>query len=306
MSSFKNLRIVDNFYQTSAFYPMPTLLISTLDDKGHTSIGAYSLCFPFYIAGKDYYAMILNCRNSSNTCQNLLKRGVCAINFLQDSWADFKATVKLGFPGETSEEKMKDCKFVLEKGQCEGTRPLVIQKAFQVFECTWMSDLDDAYLDRKKTGMMDGIPGPYRHYNGITSKFGAHFVLRIDKILMKEKYYNAIINGVTKRAFPHVPVDYGYRDNAYFWYTPYKRARRANIPASKEADLQSVKYAANRIDPVIKFTDEALQPMVKVPRIFLNTALKGCIQWAKKHNVTLITKDMMDSIRNKRSTEKGK
>lgn len=52
---------------------MPTILISTLDDEGKTTIGAYSLCFPYYIAGKDYYAMILECRNSSNTAQNLLK-----------------------------------------------------------------------------------------------------------------------------------------------------------------------------------------------------------------------------------------
>ena len=72
MSSFKDLRIVDNFYQTSSFFPMPTILISTLDSENNTSIGAYSLCFPYYIAGKDYYAMILSCRNSSNTDQNLL------------------------------------------------------------------------------------------------------------------------------------------------------------------------------------------------------------------------------------------
>ena len=51
MSSFKDLRIVDNFYQTSAFFPLPTILISTLDDEGNTTIGAYSLCFPYYIAG---------------------------------------------------------------------------------------------------------------------------------------------------------------------------------------------------------------------------------------------------------------
>ena len=29
MSSFKDLRIVDNFYQTSLFFPMPVVLIST-------------------------------------------------------------------------------------------------------------------------------------------------------------------------------------------------------------------------------------------------------------------------------------
>lgn len=88
MSSFKDLKIVDNFYQTSAFYPMPTILISTLDDDGNTTLGAYSLCFPYYIAGKDYYAMILECRNSSNTAQNILKRGKCALNFLEDNKKD--------------------------------------------------------------------------------------------------------------------------------------------------------------------------------------------------------------------------
>lgn len=58
MSSFKDLRIVDNFYQTSAYFPMPTILTSTLDDEGDTTLGAYSLCLPYYIAGKSYYAMI--------------------------------------------------------------------------------------------------------------------------------------------------------------------------------------------------------------------------------------------------------
>lgn len=56
---FKDLRIVDNFYQTSAFFPMPLTLIGTLDENGKTSYGAYSLIFPYYIAGKDYYAMVL-------------------------------------------------------------------------------------------------------------------------------------------------------------------------------------------------------------------------------------------------------
>ena len=40
MSSFKDLRIVDNFYQTSAFFPMPTVLVGTLADDGSTSLGS--------------------------------------------------------------------------------------------------------------------------------------------------------------------------------------------------------------------------------------------------------------------------
>lgn len=52
---------------------MPTTEIGTLSESGQTNIGSYSLCFPYYIAGKDYYAMVLCCRNSSNTAKNILR-----------------------------------------------------------------------------------------------------------------------------------------------------------------------------------------------------------------------------------------
>ena len=279
---------------------MPTVLISTLDDEGNTTIGAYSLCFPYYIAGKDYYAMILECRNSSNTAQNLLKRGVCALNFLEDDKKDFKETVRLGFPGETSKEKMKDCKFELEDGLAEGKRPKVIKKAFQIFECSWDDTLENAFEDRSKVGQFDGIEGPYRNFNGVTSKFGCHFILKIDKILMKEKYYNTIVNGVKANGFPNVPVDYGYRDSTNFWYSKFKKPIAMPIPAGKEADIESVKYAANRADDKVKFTDEACAKLVKVPRVFLKLVLKGCVDYAKEYNITLITAEVMDDINDKK------
>ena len=56
---------------------------------------------------------------------------------------------------------------------------------------------------------------PYHDFNGITTKFGCHFILKIDRILMKKKYSDAIINGVTAKDFPPLPVDYGYRDVAH-------------------------------------------------------------------------------------------
>ena len=59
MSSFENLRVVDNFYQTSLFFPMPTVVISTLCEDGTTTLGPYSLVQPYYVAGKDFYAMLL-------------------------------------------------------------------------------------------------------------------------------------------------------------------------------------------------------------------------------------------------------
>ena len=36
MSSFKDLRIVDNFYQTSSYIPMPTVMLSTLAKQAWT------------------------------------------------------------------------------------------------------------------------------------------------------------------------------------------------------------------------------------------------------------------------------
>ena len=306
MSSFKNLRIVDNFYQTSAFFPMPTVIVGTLAEDGKTSLGPYSLCQPYYIAGRDYYAMLLCTRNSSNTAQHLLRYGKCSLNFITDDSKYFKEAVRIGFPGDKPEEKMKDCIFTLEDGLMAQEHkdeefPQVVAEAYQVMECTWMRELDGAQND--KPGILDGYPAPYHDFNGITSPFGAHFILRVDKILMKERYYNAIVNGVTAKDFPHVPVDYGYRDSKNFWYTKFRRPRAELLPV-REGSIESVKYAANRADDVVKFTDEACAMMITVPRIFLPTALKGCVAWAKENGVTLIDVAEMKIINDKRAKEK--
>jgi len=307
MSSFENLRIVDNFYQTSLFFPMPTVVISTLCEDGTTSLGPYSLIQPYYVAGKDYYAFLLNCRNSSNTAQNILRTGKCAVNFVVDDKATFKECVKLSWPGDKPEDKMPKCNFKLEKSMIEEEtgekRPMVLSDAFQVVECTWMRELDGA--DKDEAGCETGYEGPYHDFNGITSKFGAHFILRLDKICMKKKYADAIINGVTARDFPPAPVDYGYRDSKNFWFHRHRRMHAELLPIRK-ASLESVRYAADRADDVVKFTDEALETILNVPRVFLPTVLKGCVTWAKENDVTLVTAEHMKIINDKRSKEKSK
>ncbi len=308
MSDFKTLEAKDNFYQTSLFFPMPVVMVGTLAENGQTNLGPYSLLAPYYIAGKEYYAMILECRNSSNTAQNLLRTGKCTLNFFPDDKKLFKEAVRMGWPGDTTEEKMKNCTFELEDGEMAKTHPnekfpKVVKQSFQVIECTWMKELDNAQDD--KPGELNGYPEPYHNFNGITSKFGAHFILRIDKILMKEKYYNTIVNGVTAGGFPRVPVDYGYRDSKNFWCSKFKKPRPELLPV-RQTSVSSVRYAAERLQTDVKFTDEALARLVKVPRIFLPTALKGCVKWAEEHNVKLITEKEMDIINDKRAKEKGK
>ena len=298
----KELRIVDNFYQTSSFFPMPTILIGTLSENGQTNLGAYSLCFPYYIAGKDYYAMILECRNSSNTAQNILRTKKCTLNFITDEKKYFKEAVRLGFPGDTTEEKMKDCIFTLIDSTLGQDRPKLVEESYQVFECTWDDSLENAFED--KAGCLEGYEPPYRNFNGITSKFGAHFILKIDKIMMKEKYHASIINGVNKNNFPPVPVDYGYRDSTNFWCSTFRKPFSEKIPDKNNGDVKSVMYAAERIDPEVKFTEEACAKLTKIPRVFLKAALTQMVQIAKEEGFTLIGEDELNVINDKRRKEK--
>lgn len=303
MEKFKDLRIVDNFYQTSLFFPMPLTLIGTLDEKGEkTSFGAYSLIFPYYIAGKDYYAMVLECRNTSNTAKGLLRHGKCTINFLPFSKKNFANHVDLGFPGDTPEEKMKNFIFHTEESpNKDAKRPQLISEALQVIECTWVKELDNAQDDK----VQDEYDGPYHNFNGVTSKFGAHFILKIDHIYVKERYYDALINGVNRKNFMPLPTNWGYRDSKNFWCGDYVKPIAVGIP-NREVDLTSLRYAANRADDKVKFTDDALKMIVKIPRPFLKMALNQMVDWAKEHNVEVIDVEEMKQIRDKRAKEKEK
>lgn len=312
MSSFKNLEPKDNFYQSSLFFPMPVVMVSTLSEEGKTTIGPYSLLAPYYIAGKGYYAFILECRNASNTAQNIIRNGKCALNFFPDDKKYFQQAVMMGWPGDKPDEKMSRNKaFTFEKGLCaeldgDQNRPEVIKECFQVVECTWMKELDGADKDPLLKEGEDHYEGfPYHDFNGITSPYGAHFILRVDRILMKEKPYNTIVNGVSSHGFPRVPVDYGYRDSKYFWCSKFKKPYKVLLP-QRQTTLSSVRYAADRLQSDVTFTDDALMKIVNVPRVFLSTVLKGCIKWANENGVKVITAKEMEIIADKRSKEKKK
>ena len=122
---------------------------------------------------------------------------------------------------------------------------------------------------------------------------------------MKKKYADAIVNGVRAKDFPALPVDYGYRDSKNFWFHR-KTKMRAELLQVREASLESVRYAADRADDTVKFTDDALRTILAVPRVFLPLVLKGCVDWAKENGVTLVTAEHMQIINDKRSKEKTK
>ena len=122
---------------------------------------------------------------------------------------------------------------------------------------------------------------------------------------MKKKYHDAIINGVKASDFPHLPVDYGYRDSKNFWFHRSRRMLAELLPMRKQS-LESVRYAADRADDKVKFSDDALEMILNVPRVFLPLVLKGCVEWARENNCTLVTAKEMQIINDKRAKEKNK
>ena len=287
---FEEINILDNFYQTSSYYPMPVVLVTTISESGQVNIGPYSLCFPFKIAGNGQHAMVLISRNTSNTAQNIIRTKVCAINFVADDKKLLKNAVKLGYPGETTDEKMSNSIFTLipsmrNNGKNGKKFPDIIKEAEQVYECTWDESMDFSVVDEDEENAEK------------------HFLLRIDKILLKPKWKEAILQGTGK--FPQLPVDYGFRDNYYFWFSQTKKPYKEPISGGKNANLQAIMYAAQRTDPDIKWTEEACEKIIRVPRIFLGKVLRGCVEKAKEMGVDTITAEVMDKIRDKRSDEKN-
>lgn len=302
MSSFEQIEIMNNFYQTSAFFPMPTVLISTLHPTGRTNLGAYSLCFPYYIAEKEYFAMVLCARNSSNTAQHILKNKVCSINFISDKRKHIKGAVRLGFPGESTDAKMGNTIFTLEEGERAAenpghTYPQIIKEAEQVFECTW--DDTDVFPCRGNGAVY--LP-PYNANNGVTSEHGAIFILKIDKILLKSKWKKAIVEG--NRKMPSLPVDYGFRNNSRFWISRSRRPLKFPIPKDKGVGAEVVRNAAEQLDPSYTWEEGCYDDLKLIPKIFLNTVLKGIFSEAEKRGTKHITRGMLSEIRDKRTKEK--
>jgi flavin reductase (DIM6/NTAB) family NADH-FMN oxidoreductase RutF len=287
MEKFVSVPKLDNFYQTSAYFPMPVVLVSTVAPSGITNLGPYSLCFPHEVSGR--HAMILICRNSSNTATNIRRDKVCAINFLPFSKKYMANCVVLGFPGETPEEKMKNSMFTLVPSQrtpeerTEGVQyPEIVDEAFQVFECTWDETAD--FFENEDS-------------------LEIHFVLRIDKIVMKDHWYKNLLDG---KGFPIMPVDFGFRNNMNFWLSKHSKPYAKQMPKGKGQDLNTVMYQAKRTDPDITWEKEACEKLVGVPRPFLPKVMRACAEKAKEQGVTTITPEFLDKIRDKRNKEKEK
>lgn len=270
----------DNWYQASAYWPSPFALITTVSETGLTNVAPYQLTLPFEVIGERSF--ILCSRMGSNTEGNIRRTGVCALNYVEFDRRKLKKIVSLGYPGQTTEEKMPDNPYTLVDSPTPGRAfdgqrfPQILQEAFQVFECRW---------DKSQP----------LHEDGRTPQY---FVLRIERILMKETWAQNLADGVTR--LPRVPLAYGFRDASRFWFAEHKRPFWFPIPENKGPKEENILYEANRLDPEVRFTREACRELTGIPRPFVKTALKGIVKRARNDGISLVDVDYIRQLNEER------
>jgi flavin reductase (DIM6/NTAB) family NADH-FMN oxidoreductase RutF len=281
--SFVQLAPKDNFYQSVSFFPMPFAMITTINERGTTSIGPHSLVFPFDIS--ESHSMMLVSRASSNTATNLRRTGKCALNFIEfdDEW--LKTVVALGYPGQTPEDKMKDIPFELEESpneifQDDPDYPLIMKDAFQVYECE-----TDGTFEYK----------PYRE--AAPPLVEGFFALQVKNVLLKESIKKKLDN---RREFPDMPLSYGFRGGSEFWFTRHSQPFYIPVIRSKGSEHSQIYYMANKVDRQVRFTEDACKRLTNVPNLFLEVVISGLIVEAKKQQISMIDADFVDEVEAKR------
>jgi flavin reductase (DIM6/NTAB) family NADH-FMN oxidoreductase RutF len=281
---FVRLGARDNFYQSCAYIPMSFALVTSVDESGETGIGPHALCFPFSVT--EPYAMLLISRPTSGTAANIRRTRRCALNYIEFDAGRLRGVTRLGYPGQSPEDKRKANPFTMRESpvaasRADATFPRIIAEAFQVFECTW----DDS---------MQFDMGPPRPGDPGTGKF----VLRVDNILLKPQFRDGVEEG---RNFPSMPIFMGFRARGEFWFAEHAKPFNIAAPTVAGTERQAVGYLANRLDETIRFSDAACDRLTRVPRPFLQGALERIIAAARERGVTLVEPAFIDAINRERN-----
>jgi len=281
--SFEALGVKDNFYQSTAFFPMPFALITTINEDGITSIGPHSLVFPLDIS--ETHSMLLVSRAGSNTATNLRNGSKCALNYIEFDREWLTSVVALGYPGQTPDAKMQDVPFELittpdQRFAADPKFPLIMQDAFQVFEC----EVDESFVYKPKREAQPSVVETF-------------FALRIENILMRESWKQKLDQ---REQFPDMPISYGFRGGSEFWFTRHGTLFYFSVPRDKGPDHASILYKANKLDPAVRFTEDACKALTVVPKAFIDVVLDGIVEEAKKRSVSMVDTDFVETVNEER------
>jgi flavin reductase (DIM6/NTAB) family NADH-FMN oxidoreductase RutF len=287
--SFVRLHPKDNFYQSVGFFPMPFAMITTVNEKGVTSIGPHSLTFPFDLIEEPSWMLVS--RAGSNTSTNLRNGSKAALHFVEFKKSWLKPIVELGYPGLEPEEKMKDIPFEMVDSPTEAYAndpkfPQLMNDAFQVYEC----EVDGEFKYE-----------PYRETDPVGCE--NFWSLKIKNVLLKESFEKKLVE---QKKFPSMPISYGFRHNdkeRRFFFTSHNKPFPVAIPTPKGLEYQSIYYQANKIDPAVRFSEDACKLLVEIPKAFMGMALKGIVKEAKAQGVTMVDEEFTKAFNERRKAK---
>lgn len=198
-SPFVSIPLRPRFFQASAFFPMPIVLLATRGSDGAANLAPYSLCFPRLT--QDGHGLVLVTRSASKTAQNLIRTGRVAINFIPDK-PEFLANCKVLAAAVPTAEKMPQSIFKLVNSECanglDGTlAPPLVTEAIQVFECRLIA--------------AEPVDGAAAAVDGVAEH---RFSLEVEAIRMLPYWAGVLESG---RRGPRLPVDYGFRRATDRW-----------------------------------------------------------------------------------------
>jgi len=178
------------FFQSSAFFPMPIVLLGTRCQDGAANLAPYSLLFPHVTDGG--HRLVLVTRSRSKTADNIARTGQVSVSFIPDE-PGYLACCKLLSAPLPTPDKMRQSVFTLlpstrAAGQDGSLAPPLVAEAVQVFECTLVT-----------------------HQSGEGEE---RFVLEVDAVKMQPRWAAALEAG---RGSPRLPIDYGFRKGADTW-----------------------------------------------------------------------------------------
>ena len=193
--------------------------------------------------------------------------------------------VALGYPGQTPEDKMKDIPFKLVDSPNEIFRkdpdyPLIMKDAFQVFEC-----ITDGTFEYKP------------HREAAPPLVEGFFALQVKNVLLKESIKKKLDN---RREFPDMPLSYGFRGGSDFWFTRHSQPFHIPVPRQKGSEHSRIYYLANKVDPQVRFTEDACKKLTSVPQVFLEVVIGGLITEAKTRQIAMIGAEFVDDVEAKR------
>lgn len=143
-----------------------------------------------------------------------------------------------------------------------------MKDAFQVYEC-----------------IVDGTFEYMPHRAAAAPLVEGFFALRIQNVLLKESFKEKLDN---RREFPDMALSYGFRGGSEFWFAQHDQPFFIPVPKHKGQAHHLIYYMANKVDPDIRFSEDACVELTGVPKVFLDVIIDGLLAEARAHSVSMI------------------